>query len=336
MKKIVLAFLSGLLLLLFVCGCQNTPKENKKEILLCSSLGESATKLLVDNFSATKGVQVKVEYLPSGSTESRLNFLSSKNFDCWLGGTAEEYNLAGQQKLLEKYIVKDSHKIPTELSNKQGEWTSLYLSHIAFISNKHKLKEKGLYAPETWEELLVPGFYKELAIPDCKLGGASFGMVTSLWQLKGKEQALNYGARLHKQLPVYTKALDEAVDMVYRGEKTIAIVPIGYALILEEKHPHLFATIVRDANRNMLTGVALLKNGTNQAGTKEFMDYLMSSASIEVLEKNNLHYMWQVTQPYKAGRSDLLGKIKTPVDDLNWTATYKDEIIKQWLETRGL
>lgn len=337
MKKIYLFLMSSLLLLalLTASGCQKAPEEKKKEILLCSSLGEHATRVLVEGFTAATGIRVKVEYLPGSTTEKRMDFLSARNYDCWLGGTAEEYNLAGQHKLLEKYIVKDSQKIPAELSNKQGEWTSLYLSHIALISNKNKLKEKGIYAPEKWGELLHPSLRKEIAIPDCHLGGASFGMITSLWQLKGKEQALSYAAKLHGQLPLYTSSLDEAVNLVYRGEKTTAVVPIGYALVLEEKHSHLFATIVRDANRNMLTGVALLKSGPNKVEAQNFMDFLLSDAGVDLLAKNQLNYMWPVTRnPYKDGRSRLLGRIHTPVDDLNWTATYKEEIIRQWLQAK--
>lgn len=335
MKKINFYLLIGLLLLLLLlCGCRKEESAKTKELLLCSSLGEQVTDILVNNFHKKTGIKVVVEYLPGGSTETRVKFLEARNFDCWLGGTAEEYNIAGQHKLLEKYMVKDSQSIPAELSNKQGEWTCLYLNHIAFISNKNKLREKGVYAPETWEELLSSCYRRELAIPDCRLGGASFGMITSIWQLKGKEQALNYGGRLHRQLPIYTKSVDEAVDMVYRGEKTLAVVPLSYALVLEEKHPHLFATVVRDANRNMLTGVSLLKNGQNKLEAQSFMDYLMSKEGVEVLEKNNLHYLWHVTQKSGKDGRKLLGRINTPVDDLNWTATYKDEIIRQWLETK--
>ena len=337
MKKIILALLSSvlILLLLLVCGCQKEQKKAAKEMLLCSSLGETVTDLLVKDFTKSTGIKVQVEYLPAGSAEKRMQFLTSKNFDCWLGGTAEEYNLAGQNKLLERYVVKDFRRIPVELSNKQGDWTSLYLSHIALLSNKNNLQNKGIYAPETWTELLNPSLKGEIVIPDFKLGGASFGMITSIWQLKGKEQALSYAAKLHQQQPLYTATVDEAVEQVYKGTKTIAVVPISYALVLEEKHPHLFATIVRDANRNMLTGAALLKNGNSREEAQNFMDYLMSEAAIQVLANNRLYYLWHVTKnPYKDGRQDLLGKIQTPVDDLNWTATYKEEIIRQWLEAK--
>ena len=337
MHKSILKIVALLLcmLILVICGCQSKPKEIKKELLLCSSLDEKTTRILAEGFQRKSNVKVTIEYLPGGSLETRLKFLTSKNFDCWLGGTAEEYNIAGQQKLLQRYIAKDYYRVPVELRNKQGDWTPLYLSHIALISNKELLREKGVYAPQTWDELLAPAFKDELAIPDFKLGGASFGMLTSIWQLKGKNSALQYAMNFNRQHPIYTGSVAEAVDLVYKGEKTVAVIPVGYALILESQHKHLFATVVKDANRNMLSGAAVLRTTQNEQQAQGFLDYLMSEEGTNALSENGLRYLWHVTQnPYKDGREDLIGKVQVPVDDLNWTATYKDEIIRQWLEMK--
>jgi len=260
-----------------------------------------------------------------------LDYLRKHRFDVWLGGTSEEYFMADEQHILQPYIAKESYKVPAELRNRTGQWTSLYLSYIALLSNKNNLHAYGLYAPETWDELLAPQLKDELAIADFDLGGASFGMITSIWQMRGKEQAMAYAAKLNAQQPVYTKGFGEAVDLVYIGKKTVAIVPLDYALQMEARHRHLFATVVKDANRTMLTGAAIMRSAAHPDQARAFLDYLMSDAGVELLPANGYHYMWHVKKyPYNDGRRELIGNVRVPVDDLSWTSVYKSEIIRQW------
>ena len=322
-----------------VAAPANTAQEVQavSELKICSSLGQKTTELLLSDFLQRSSGNIKpiVTYIPGGTMEERFKFIDEGAFDCWLGGTAEEYFSANEKGLLQGYAAKESFKVPAELRNRHNHWTTLYLSHIAILSNKHKLHSFGLYAPTTWDELLKPQFKEEIALPDPALGGASFGMLTSIWQLRGKEEALKYAAAFNQQQPVLTSSVMEAVDMVYQGKKTIAVLPVAYALELEEKHSHLFATVPKDANRNLLTGVALLKSCKNEAASQDFIDYLMSDFSEKALHASGQLYTWHVKHyPHNNNRNKLVGNIKVPVDDLAWTSTYKSEIIRQWLEAK--
>lgn len=310
-------------------GCGGDANQQKK-LNLCSSLGEKQTELLTKDFTKNTGIGVRITYLPGGTLAERLDFLRRGQFDCWLGGTSEEYFRADQENMLEPYIAKESFKTPVEMRSRQGQWTSLYLQYIALISNKNNLRSYGLYAPETWDELLVPELKDEIAVPDPALGGASYGMLTSIWQMRGREAALDYAAKLKEQRPAYTASLSDAVDLVYSGRKGVAVVPLDYALQLEERYDHLFATVLKDANRNMLTGAAVMRGG-NADGARQFIDYLMSDGSEQVLIKNGFQYMWHVKNyPYNDGRQELIGNVQVPVDDLSWTAGYKQDIIRKW------
>ena len=317
----------------------NTTQEGQTvhELKICSSLGQKTTELLLNDFLQRSSGNIKpsVSYIPGGTMEERFKFIDAGAFDCWLGGTAEEYFSANEKGLLQSYAAKESFKVPAELRNRHNHWTTLYLSHIAILSNKHKLHSFGLYAPTTWDELLAPQLKEEIALPDPALGGASFGMLTSIWQLRGKETALKYAAAFNKQQPVLTNSVMEAVDMVYQGKKTIAVLPVAYALELEEKHSHLFATVPKDANRNLLTGIALLKSCKNEAASQDFIDYLMSDFSEKALHASGQLYTWHVKHyPHNNNRNKLVGNLRVPVDDLAWTSTYKSEIIRQWLEAK--
>ncbi len=321
-----------LLSLLVTAGCGGQQARQPREMQLCSSLAENLTELLAKDFTAASGIKVRVHYLPGGTFAERADFLRQQRFDCWLGGTAEEYYLASRENLLHPYIAEEAYKVPAEMRSNRGYWTSLYLRYIAMISHRGNLHSLGLYAPDTWDELLQPELKGEIVIPDFANGGASYGMLTSIWQLRGREQALAYAARLNANGVTYAADVAEAVEQVYEGEKTVAIIPLDYALRLEAKYRHLFATVVKDANRNLLTGAAVLENGKNLAEAQAFLDYLMSDRSEELLLNNGYQNIWHVKHyPYNDGRRELIGDVHVPADDLSWTAVYKGEIIQEWL-----
>ena len=326
-----------LCLLLILCSwfCLHTSawaQEEPKELWLCSSMGEQVTQVLIDDFQQRTGIRVQVTYLPAGAGSSRLEFLQEQQFDCWLGGRAEEYYLAARKGMLEPYKAAQAHQIPAAMRSREGYWTSLYLEYIAFISNKKRLQELGLYAPNTWQELLLPPLEGEIVLADFHNGGATYAMLTSLWQLEGEQQALQFAGRLNGQQVTYTPTYEEAVALVYCGAKAVTVVPLKYALQLEKEHPHLFSTVVQDANRNLLTCVAILQGAIHEEEARALVDYLLTDASEETLRAAGYPYYWQVKNyPANTNRTEILGNIAVPVDDLEWTVGYKDEIISSWL-----
>lgn len=331
MRKVLLIVV--LLCSLLTGGCME--QEQRKELNLCSSLDSNLTDILAESFAEKANVKVNIRYLPAGTFSERMEFIRANQFDCWLGGTAEEYYLASQQNMLQPYLAQEAYKVPAEMRSSKGLWTSLYLEYIAFISNKEKLRYYGLYAPDTWEELLVPQLKNEIVMPDFIYGGVGYSMITSIWQLRGRDKALAYAAQLNEQNIAYTSSIISVADLVYRGEKTIGILPLKFALSLEDKHKHLFATVVENANRNLLTGAAVVRGGKNSAQAKQFIDYLMDDASMQVLVNNGYNYVWHVKDyPHNNMRRELLGNIAVPIDDLSWTAVEKNEIIRQWLSAK--
>lgn len=107
MKVILVTVLS----IVFLCsGCSSNIKEEQKSIKICSSLNETMTDILAEDFAKQQNVKVEVRHLPAGNLDERLNFLREGKFDVWLGGTPEEYYLAGEQKMLRSYRPREALK----------------------------------------------------------------------------------------------------------------------------------------------------------------------------------------------------------------------------------
>ena len=263
-------------------------------------------------------------------TCSRFNFLTRSASDVWLGGTAEEFYLAAERGLLVSYQPQEAYALPAEFRQNNWLWTALYIDHIGFLSNKENLHYFGLYAPETWDELLASPLKYELALTDPKSGGAGYGMMTALWQLRGEEAALDYAAQLNRQRPEYFVNLQETIDEVRQGYKTVAVVPLSVALLLERSEPNLFATLPLDGNKNLISGAAVL-NGPNREAAGKFIDYLLSERAADIVDAAGHQLVWSLSSA--AGdnmRRRYTGRLLTPVDDLSWTAAQKSAIISRW------
>lgn len=335
MKKLFFVLVVFLGLSVYFMDKHDRASEEKKELNICSSMGKDITELLIKDFSKKNGIKVKITYLPGGTYETRKTFLEKNKIDCWMGGTSEEYFMAEEEGLLHRYIAKESYKVPATLRSRRGAWTPLYLSYVSILSNKDNLREAGLYAPTTWEEFLDSAFNGKLVFTTPQIGGVAYSMLTGIWQLNGKSAALEYAARLNAQKPLIVESFNEAVDLVFTGKKTSTIVPLDYGLFLESKYNHLFTTVPKDANRNVLTGVAILRNVGSVGCAERFIDYLMSDESVTNLAASGYYYMWHVKNYNdSAERTRIVGRVQVPIDDLGWSSTYKNEVIRQWLEAK--
>lgn len=334
MKKF-LAMLGLVLCVLFALGAACTAAKDdaapKEHVKICISMPVKIAEALASDFTAASGIETEVVALPPGSAENRFNFLANSGSDVWLGGTAEEFYLAAERGLLVSYQPEEAYTIPAEFRQNNWLWTALYIDHIGFLSNKENLHHFGIYAPESWQELLENTLKYELAVPDPRNGGAGYGMMTALWQLKGGESALDFAARLNSQRPEYFVNLQETIDEVRQGYKTVAVVPLSTALLLERSESNLFATIPGDGNKNLISGAAVLK-GTGNAAAGKFVDYLLSRRAAQIVAESGDGLIWCLSSAAGDGmRSQYTGKMLTPVDDLSWTAGQKAEIISRWM-----
>lgn len=311
-------FITVILIASFIsCG-------NAQPLKVVSSLSAKTTEIIIEGFTQETKIPAEVSYLPSGTFDERLNYIYKENIDCIIGATAEEFYLANRLKMLIPYLAAESYKIPPKFRTPHGAWTNLWLQQIAILSNADSLRDLGLYAPDTLTELLNPKLYNEITLPDYQTGGASYAFITSIWQLKGEDTALHFAHEFNKQKIFLTESVNDAITDVLNGQRTIAIVPLRAALNAENQYPNLYATILQDANRNLLSGVGILRGTKNLDYAKKFIDYLISDKCIEFCNNNGLPYLWHVKQ-FSAEQ-----KIKTAIDDLHWSTLNKNEIIRQW------
>lgn len=331
-RRPAMAVLLAVLLVLALAGCggvgTGAQTEEDKVVAVCSSMNRDLSRALTDDFANRTGIIVEFEPLASQGLIQRLDALSRSTVDVWMGGTAEEYYRAGERKMLVPYHPVAAANIPPEYQDREGQWTPLSIDRIAILSNRNVTDRLHVRPPETWIELLQPVLHKETVMAVPEAGGASYGMITTLWQLRGRDKALQYAGLFRTQEPVYVPTDSKAAYAVFRGDKAVAVLPLRHARMLEKEHRFLNAVAVKDGNKNLITAAAILQRGKHRKAAERFMEYLLSPEAGRIM----LDYGFTPLTG-ALDRQDRTVKDRMPVcnDDLRWAATEKQNIIKTWL-----
>ena len=144
MKKKFMLLVIFLIAFFTLAGCGKMKLEEEVETFkIYSELPEDITNAFVKDFEKNHKGKLKIEIVKRIDQQGpgRISDLKDLDFDIWLGGTAEDYYLADNKKMLTPYEAKDLRNIPTGLKDKHGTWTGLFTTNLVFLSNKKALAE---------------------------------------------------------------------------------------------------------------------------------------------------------------------------------------------------
>lgn len=331
MKKFCVLLLALLcLLILEGCGSQKQDSPSEGVVRVCSSMNRNLSKALVEDFANKTGIMVEFDPLVATSLPQRLDLLGVSKVDVWMGGSAEEYYMAAERDMLEPYLPLGASNISPKYMDRDARWVPLSIDYIALLSNRNNMNRLGIEPPASWDELLQPVLHNEIAMADLATGGPSYGLITSLWQLRGQEAALRFAGALRTQQVQYLPTEAKAGYEVYLGRKAVAVMSLHHALALEREHSFLYAAPVRDGNKNMITAAAILKTGAKRKAAERFMEYLYSKEAMQIMREYHLNPLADMVMD--KNRYNDIGTV--PNDDLRWMAGEKQELIKKWLNAK--
>ena len=330
MKQIYIML--ALLTVLAVAGCDTKKQDPPAEgvVRVCSSMNRNLSEALVEAFANKTGIVVEFDPLVATSLSQRLDLLGNSKVDVWMGGSAEEYYMAAERGMLAPYLPRGAAGIPPQYMDRDGRWVPLSIDYIALLSNRNNMRTLGIESPSSWDELLQPVLHNEIVMADPATGGPPYGLITSLWQLRGRDAALQFAGSLRTQQVLYLPTEAKAGYEVYLGNKAVAVMSLRHALALEKEHPFLYAAPVRDGNKNMITAAAILKNGEKRKAAERFMEYLFSKEAMQIMREYRMNPLTDA-QNDKNKYGDI-GIV--PNDDLRWMAGEKQALIREWINAK--
>ena len=97
---------------------------------------------------------------------------------------------AKDNDLLEKVDFDAADELAPEYKDSDNYWFSKGVTVVGFIVNNDILKEKGLEAPKSWDDLTKEEYQGEVLMSNPAISGTNYAVVNALLQTKGEERRL--------------------------------------------------------------------------------------------------------------------------------------------------
>jgi iron(III) transport system substrate-binding protein len=184
--------------------------------------------------------------------------------------------------ILGKYDSPEYQSVASDLRDKEGYWSSMYVNTIVLAYNTRMVKATEV--PKTYDDLLKPLWKGKKILNDTE----NFAWFDELLKYWGRDKGLVYFRRLAQQDQVFQRGSRGRVQLVVAGECPLTI---AYG-------PHIQSYVTRGAPIDWvpLEPVIFVRDSVSVAGkpphpasAKLFVDFLFSKESqLKVREMNRI------------------------------------------------
>lgn len=241
---------------------------------------------------------------------------------------------AAELGYLEQYESPEAEAIDADYRDKDGYWTGLALVPAGFLVNNDVLKEKGLEAPKTWEDLADPKYKDEIIMASPAISGTQYAILNGTLQAWGEEKGWEIWTAINDNVDFYAKGGGEPGPKVCAGEYGIGILAMtGGTFALEKEYP-VTAVYPEDMIPWTPAPIAIFKNSENKDAAKVFVDYYLSKEGQEALREADARVMARgdVDVPSEIGTVDTTKLIK---QDVLLFGSEREALLEKWAELAG-
>ena len=185
--------------------------------------------------------------------------------------------------LLQPYKSPEAAAIPARYKDPDGWWTGTDVDFIAIASNKEFLKEKGLKAPTTWEELTRPEFAGQVCLGNPATSGTGYTFLTTILQLMGEAKGWDYLKRFNANVSQYTRSGIGPTQLVGRGEVGVGILFAHDILGSIDRGFPMEMSLPQEGSGYDLFCSVMLKGAPEPAEARRFIDWACTPESVELL-----------------------------------------------------
>jgi iron(III) transport system substrate-binding protein len=236
--------------------------------------------------------------------------------------------------LLEPYKSPQAASIPDKYKDPDGFWTGTDVDFIGFASNRKFLQEKGLKAPQSWEDLVRPEFAGQICLGSPSTSGTGYTFLTTVLQLMGEQKGWDYVKRFNANVAQYTRSGIGPTQLVGRGEVGIGILFAHDILGSIDRGFPVEMSLPGEGTGYDLFCVVLLKGASEAGAARKFIDWSCTPESVELLAASE--YFDVPTHP-KAKVHDLVRpyqNAKLISFDFNWagSSTVRQQLVERFTQ----
>lgn len=314
----------------YLPGVAGKNKEQRKNIIVYTSLSVEPLTILAQEYEKGFGVRVSLVVLPEQELLSRLTFeRTAPKADLILAAS----NLLDKAKaagLLTAYSSEQTEAIPARFRDKELFWVGIWYDPVVFAANQEYLKNAAS-VPNGWNDLSRDGKTK-IALTDFLASDAAANLLYGFAVEKGKEQALQFFQNLHPQVVQYAKFLATPVRMAGMGETDIAIAVHSVALHYANEGFPIRILYPQEGTSYTLVGAGIGKKPYHNGDAKKFVDWLLQEQAHRLLRQHKFYFIPTnpesvVFREYKAKEIKLFSNSGVLSDG------EQKEIFDKWVQT---
>lgn len=316
------------------CGSSNKSTAAKKELKLTvyAGINEEPALGITKQFEKETGIKTSMIRMSGGELLARIKAeKSNPKASIWFGGPAESYIQAKAEGLLDTYISPNVKDIPENFRDKEGYWTGFQTGVLGFFTNSKLLKEKGLEAPKTWDDLLKPEYKGQIVVANPASSGTAFTFIATIIQAKGQTAAMEYLKKLDGQIKQYPKTGAAPSQMVGMGETMIGIGYLHEGITQQEAgYKDIAISAPEDGTGYMVDSVALIKDGPDKEAAQKFVDWILTKE----VENTFINYKeYQIPANKNATvpkQDDFFKTVKLINYDMQLAGTNRNKWVEDW------
>ena len=260
-------------------------QSKSSEVLLYTSVPQALATQFADAFMK-KRPDIKVEIYRAGSTEVGAKLAAEREVGgiradlLWLADAPIYYDLRKRGELL-GYISPEAKAIPADLKDPNGFFTAGRLINMIIAVNTQVTPLKD--APKSWKDF--PDFGKKATMGNPLYSGSNFVTVAAFVKKDGN---WSWFERARAKGVAVVRGNSDAADALAGKEFGIAMT-LDYIIAGLAKKGAPLATIwPTDGAISVPSPIAIIKTSKNPAGSKAFVDYVLSKEGQEFLVKQEV------------------------------------------------
>lgn len=315
------------------CGGSDKKKEAKPtQLTMYMGVVEQQALILAKEFEKDTGIKVNFVRMSGGETLSRIRAEKAvPKASVWYGGSADTYIAAKKEGLLEAYKSKNAEKISDNFKDAEGYWTGVYQGYLGFILDGRFFDEKKLDVPKSWNDLLKPEFKGQIMVGNPGSASTGYVVISTLSQMMGEKQAMEYLSKLHPQIKQYTKAGEAPARSAALGEAAIGITFIHNGIrMIKEGYTNVRLSVPQEGTAYELGAVGIIKGAPEPEAARMFVDWCLSKKAQELGQKNGSFQF--LTNPEATPPAEALPfkDSKLIKYDFVWSGDNRSRLVEGW------
>ena len=304
---------------LLLAAVTATSAMGQGKVVVYTSNDSNLNRFIFEAFKKETGVEVEQVEAGSGVILRRMASERERPLGDIIWGVSRTL-LRANKPLLAPYASKNKDAVPAHFRDPEDYWLGTNVHLLVILQNTKLLPaDQG---PKTWVDLAKPEWKGKVAFTDPANSGSAYSNVTMLAQLWGGNDA---AWEKVSGLIANTKVLNRS-SLVFQGVGNGEF-PLGMSLEYAGYQWSSNGAPVKviypaDGTIAQMEGVAIIKNGPNTSGARQFVDYVNRKDVREMILKETFRRpaRQDLDLPNLPGKMPKLSDIKlVKYDEEGWT-----------------